>query len=49
MIEPHWLNAYDKLLRVTMPGDLGVVTGTLYLIADVRSWILYGTMSEKGR
>lgn len=48
IIEPDWRLALEKLTALTKPGDLSVVTGTLYLIADVRSHILYHTESEKG-
>lgn len=48
IVEPDWKKALDRLTSVTKPGDLGVVTGTLYLISDVRSWILYRSDSEKG-
>ncbi|WP_313996089.1 folylpolyglutamate synthase/dihydrofolate synthase family protein [uncultured Paenibacillus sp.] len=47
-VEPDWRKALELLRRRTEPGDLAVVTGTLYLIADVRSRLLYNTDSEKG-
>lgn len=48
VVEPDWHKALDQLRSMTEFGDLAVVTGTLYLIADVRSFILYRTESEKG-
>jgi dihydrofolate synthase/folylpolyglutamate synthase len=48
VIEPDWKTALRRLKQMTEPGDLAVVSGTLYLISDVRSWILYQTDSEKG-
>lgn len=48
MVEPDWHKALEKLTALTGPDDLAVVTGTLYLISDVRSHILYHTESEKG-
>lgn len=47
-VESDWRKALELLQRRTEPGDLAVVTGTLYLIADVRSRLLYNTDSEKG-
>ncbi|MBW5447853.1 bifunctional folylpolyglutamate synthase/dihydrofolate synthase [Cohnella sp. CFH 77786] len=49
--EPDWRKALSLLTGTedaSSPGTLHVVTGTLYLIADVRSWLLHGTKSEKG-
>ncbi|WP_156889660.1 bifunctional folylpolyglutamate synthase/dihydrofolate synthase [Paenibacillus harenae] len=48
IVEPNWQAALQKLQQLTGETDLGVVTGTLYLIADVRSRILYNSDSEKG-
>jgi len=48
IVEPDWQAALHKLQQITGETDLGVVTGTLYLIADVRSRILYNSDSEKG-
>ncbi|WP_274649946.1 bifunctional folylpolyglutamate synthase/dihydrofolate synthase [Paenibacillus humicola] len=48
IVEPNWKQALRRLLSLTGGGDLAVVTGTLYLIADVRSHVLYNTDSEKG-
>ncbi|TFE30694.1 bifunctional folylpolyglutamate synthase/dihydrofolate synthase [Cohnella luojiensis] len=53
IVEPNWRRALE-LLQEASSGDsqevntLNVITGTLYLIADVRSWLLHGTKSEKG-
>ncbi|MFX3634914.1 MAG: folylpolyglutamate synthase/dihydrofolate synthase family protein [Candidatus Pristimantibacillus sp.] len=48
IVEPDWREALLKLQQITGETDLGVVTGTLYLIADVRSRLLYNSDSEKG-
>lgn len=48
IVIPNWKDALDKLKSMTGPEDLAVVSGTLYLISDVRSWILNGSHSEKG-
>jgi folylpolyglutamate synthase/dihydrofolate synthase len=48
VVEPDWRLALDKLHRLTGTADLGVAAGSLYLIADVRSRILYDSESEKG-
>jgi len=48
IVEPDWQKALIKLKKLTGNTDLGVVTGTLYLIADVRSRMLYNSNSEKG-
>lgn len=45
---PDWKEALEQLKKITGPDDLAVVTGTLYLISDVRSWILRGDKSDKG-
>jgi dihydrofolate synthase / folylpolyglutamate synthase len=47
-VEKEWKVALDRLLSLTGPDDLAVVTGTLYLISDVRSWVLHRAESEKG-
>ncbi|GIP31357.1 bifunctional folylpolyglutamate synthase/dihydrofolate synthase [Paenibacillus sp. J2TS4] len=47
-VEPDWKKALEMLLSRTGPEDLAVVSGTLYLISDVRSWILFESESEKG-
>lgn len=48
IVEPDWKQALQRLLDVTEEGDLAVVSGTLYLISDVRSWLLDGKTGEKG-
>lgn len=48
IVQADWKLAFSELLSHTEPGDLAVVTGTLYLISDVRTWILYQSDSEKG-
>jgi dihydrofolate synthase/folylpolyglutamate synthase len=48
IVEPQWKHALTRLKQMTAPEDLAVVSGTLYLISDVRSWILYQSDSEKG-
>jgi len=47
-VETNWKTGLDKLKSRTEQGDLAVVSGTLYLISDVRSWILHTADSEKG-
>lgn len=48
IVEPDWKRALEKMKRLTHDDDLAVVTGTLYLVADARSWILHQNDSEKG-
>ena len=48
VVEPDWKQALLIKNRILIPEDLGVISGTLYLISDVRSWILYQSDSEKG-
>lgn len=51
IVEPDWRRALERLQGMAGDGSertLSVVTGTLYLIADVRSWLLHQTNSEKG-
>lgn len=48
IVEPDWKAALEKLETLTGPEDLAVVTGTLYLVSDVRSWLLHRSNSEKG-
>nr|WP_231571220.1 folylpolyglutamate synthase/dihydrofolate synthase family protein [Paenibacillus sp. VKM B-2647] len=48
IVEPDWKRALSLLQQTTGQGDLAVVSGTLYLISDVRSWLLHQTASEKG-
>jgi dihydrofolate synthase/folylpolyglutamate synthase len=46
--EPNWKAALEIVKSRTAEDDLAVVSGTLYLIGDVRSWILHQSDSEKG-
>lgn len=48
VIDENWKSALQHLQKVTQTQDLGIVTGTLYLISDVRSLILYRAQSGKG-
>lgn len=48
IVEPNWKAALELLGRLTAQDDLAVVSGTLYLIGDVRSWINHRSDSEKG-
>ncbi|PAK48098.1 bifunctional folylpolyglutamate synthase/dihydrofolate synthase [Paenibacillus sp. 7541] len=48
IVEPDWKNALEQLKSRTEAEDLGVVSGTLYLIADVRSSLLGLSDAEKG-
>jgi dihydrofolate synthase/folylpolyglutamate synthase len=48
IVEPDWKQALLVLKNFVTVEDLGVISGTLYLISDVRSWILYQSDSEKG-
>ncbi|SFS97558.1 folylpolyglutamate synthase/dihydrofolate synthase family protein [Paenibacillus sp. 453mf] len=48
IVEPSWKQALSILKLRTEAEDLGVVSGTLYLIADVRAALLHQTDSEKG-
>lgn len=48
VVEPDWKQAWLRLKNFVAVEDLGVVSGTLYLISDVRSWILHESDSEKG-
>ncbi|MFC0212607.1 bifunctional folylpolyglutamate synthase/dihydrofolate synthase [Paenibacillus chartarius] len=48
IVEPDWMRALTLLKEATGQDDLAVVSGTLYLISDVRSWLLHQTASEKG-
>lgn len=47
-VEPNWKTALRMLADRTEQDDMAVVSGTLYLISDVRSWILHAADSEKG-
>lgn len=48
IIEKNWKHALNVLLETTNESDLAVVTGTLYLIGDVRSQMLHKKDAEKG-
>lgn len=48
IVEPDWKAALERVKVLTEEDDLTVVTGTLYLIGDVRSWIKHQSDSEKG-
>ncbi|MMZ65435.1 hypothetical protein D1872_278400 [compost metagenome] len=48
VVERDWKNALALLESRTEREDLGVVTGTLYMISDVRATLLHQTDSEKG-
>ncbi|OMF25743.1 bifunctional folylpolyglutamate synthase/dihydrofolate synthase [Paenibacillus peoriae] len=48
IVEGDWKKALGLLQSHTEAEDLGVVSGTLYLIADVRATLMYQTDSEKG-
>lgn len=48
VVEPDWKKALEQLKAAAGPDDLAVVTGTLYMISDVRSWLLHQSDSEKG-
>jgi dihydrofolate synthase/folylpolyglutamate synthase len=47
-LKPDWREALQFLSEMTSKDELAVVSGTLYLISDVRSWILYKVDSYKG-
>jgi len=48
IVEKDWKKALERLLEATKESDLAVVTGTLYLIGDVRSYMLHNKDAEKG-
>lgn len=48
IVEPDWKVALERVKGLTVEDDLTVVSGTLYLIGDVRSWIKHQSDSEKG-
>ncbi|ANF98064.1 bifunctional folylpolyglutamate synthase/dihydrofolate synthase [Paenibacillus bovis] len=48
IVESDWKQALELLKTRTEREDLGVVTGTLYLISDVRATLLHQSDSEKG-
>ena len=47
-VEPDWKKALERLLKLTGRQDAAVVTGTLYLVSDVRSRVLHQSESDKG-
>lgn len=48
LVERDWKQALQQLLARTNESDLAVVTGTLYLIGDVRAYMLHNKDAEKG-
>ncbi|WP_342436935.1 folylpolyglutamate synthase/dihydrofolate synthase family protein [Paenibacillus sp. FSL L8-0436] len=48
IVERNWGKALQLLQSITAENDLAVVSGTLYLISDVRSTLLQQPDSEKG-
>jgi dihydrofolate synthase/folylpolyglutamate synthase len=51
LVEPDWRRALQTVLQLAGEAPdrtLTVVTGTLYLVADVRSWLLHHKNTEKG-
>lgn len=48
IVERDWKAALEQLTNETSNEDLAVVSGTLYLISDIRSWVLNHSHSEKG-
>jgi len=48
IVEPDWKTALSRLRAVTRDEDLAVVSGTLYLISAVRSWIMDRPDNDKG-
>jgi len=48
IVERDWKQALNLLLERTNESDMALVTGTLYLIGDVRSHMLYNKDAEKG-
>lgn len=48
IVERNWGKALQLLQSITADDDLAVVSGTLYLISDVRSTLLQQPDSEKG-
>lgn len=48
IVERDWKQSLELLKSRTEEGDLGVVSGTLYLISDVRAALVHQTDSEKG-
>jgi len=47
-MEPDWKKALERLMAWTGKDDVAIVTGTLYLVSDVRSWVIHQSESEKG-
>ncbi|OUM87227.1 MAG: bifunctional folylpolyglutamate synthase/dihydrofolate synthase [Bacillus thermozeamaize] len=39
VVEEDWRNALEAARRLAGPGDMVLVTGSLYLIGDVRKWL----------
>ncbi|CAM3527539.1 MULTISPECIES: bifunctional folylpolyglutamate synthase/dihydrofolate synthase [Saccharibacillus] len=48
VVQPDWTRALAQFEASIGPDDLGVVSGTLYLISDVRAQLLHQADSEKG-
>lgn len=48
LVVKDWKEGLERLQQCTGKQDLAVVTGTLYLIGDVRSYIMYKKDAEKG-
>jgi len=48
MVYKDWKQGLEVLQQATGEHDLAVVTGTLYLIGDVRSYMMYNKEAEKG-
>ena len=48
VVQPDWKTALAEFKASIGPEDLGVVSGTLYLISDVRAQLLHQADSEKG-
>lgn len=48
VVQPDWKAALEQFEASIGPEDLGVVSGTLYLISDVRAQLLHQADSEKG-
>jgi dihydrofolate synthase/folylpolyglutamate synthase len=47
IVEPNWRNALDLLRERTREDDLAVVSGTLYLVSDVRSYMTSNSVLPK--
>jgi dihydrofolate synthase/folylpolyglutamate synthase len=48
VVEPDWRRALALLCARTKPTELALVTGSLYLLADVRAELLQLQSAEKG-